>query len=125
MDFWLVGIGGFAGALLRYYVGQGVGRWLGASFPYGTFLINVSGSWFLGFVGTLALDHGTLISPAWRLLLMVGFVGAFTTFSTFMFEGLQLVRQGAIAEAAWYVGGSVAVGFAAVWVGYLMARLVP
>lgn len=125
MDFWLVGIGGFVGALARYYVSQGVGRWLGASFPYGTFLINVTGSWFLGFVGTLALDHGTLVPPSMRWLLMVGFVGAYTTFSTFMFESLQLVKQGAIAEAALYAAGSLVVGLVAVWVGSLMARLVP
>ena len=121
----MVGLGGFVGALARYYAGQAAGRWFGVSFPYGTFLINVSGSWFLGFIGTLALAHGSLLTPPLRLLLGVGFVGAFTTFSTFMFESLQLVREGALSEAALYLGGSVAVGLVAVWVGSLTARLVP
>ena len=126
MDKYLVVLAG-AGlcGLARYVAGTWIMAKYAGRFPLGTFLINVTGSWFLGFVGTLALDHGTLVTPAMRLLLTVGFVGAYTTFSTFMFEALQLVRQGAVAEAGLYAAGSLVVGFAAVGVGYLMARLVP
>lgn len=120
--FLLVGLGGFLGANARYLVGQwAAARW-GTAFPWGTFLVNVSGCFILGLFATLALRLGW--ADGWRLLVAVGFVGAYTTFSTFEFESLQLIAQGRqIGAALGNVVGSVVAGFAAAFLGVLAARL--
>lgn len=121
----LVGLGGISGALARYYMGILLAQRLGTAFPYGTFAINVTGCFILGLVGTLAVERAAVVSPELRLLIGVGFCGAYTTFSTFGFETLALLRMGAVLEAGLYVLASNVAGLVAVYIGFLLARLVP
>jgi CrcB protein len=118
----IVGLGGFVGANARYLVGEWAQEKWGAGFPYGTFLINVTGSFILGLFATLSLSLSW--RPEWRLFVAIGFVGAYTTFSTFEYESIQLIAQGGrYREAAVNLLGSVIVGFFAAWLGVIIARL--
>ena len=94
----------------------------GAAFPLGTLIINLSGSFLVGVILTLLTDRA-IADPAWRLILVVGFCGAYTTFSTYSFETVALLQQGTYALAALYALGSVALGLGAVVAGMLVARL--
>src|SRR5437773_9693495 len=117
----LVGCGGFFGAIARYAVGLLVARRLGSHWPWGTFLINVTGCFAIGFFLTLASERFA-VPEAWRLLFPVGFVGAYTTFSSYEWEAFRLVQDGAWARTLTYLLGSVVVGFAAVFLGVVLAR---
>jgi CrcB protein len=118
-----VAAGGAFGAILRYYLGGTVlGRWA-APFPLATFVINVSGSFFIGFFLTLTAERFQ-VDPLIRLALAVGFVGAFTTFSTFEYETARLFEDGVRIYALLNIALSVVVGFAAVWGGIFSARLI-
>lgn len=117
----LVGLGGMAGAVARYGVSLAVERWWTADFPLGTFLVNVTGSFAVGLVMALALERGA-IGPEFRLALTTGFLGAFTTFSTFEYETSRLVGTGAWLTAGLYVALSFLAGFAAVQVGTALGR---
>src|ERR1043166_3226285 len=117
----VVGMGGFLGANMRFLLGRWAQHKWGTDFPYGTFLINVSGSFFLGLFATLT--NRLAWNDAWRLLIAIGFVGAFTTFSTFEYETFELMRQGSLLRAGANVFGSVTVGFLAVYIGVVVARL--
>lgn len=122
VPYMIIGLGGFIGANARYIVGQWAAERWGPGLPYGTFLINVSGSFILGLFGTLALHLGW--SPNTRLLIAVGILGAYTTFSTFEYETLQLIADGArYRAAAANLLVSVLCGFAAAWFGVIVARL--
>lgn len=119
--FLAVGAGGFLGAIARYAVGLLVARFWSGEFPVATFLINVSGSFVLGFFMALSAERLGL-DPTWRLLVATGFVGAYTTFSTFEYETHRLVEVGATAWAMANVLASVLVGFLAVRLGAALAR---
>ena len=119
----LVGVGGFIGANARFVVARLVGGLVDTGFPVATFLINVSGSLLLGIIGTLVAQRLTPHSDAVRLALGVGFLGAYTTFSTFEFETNALVQQGDWAAAAINVGASVTIGFLALRAGVALAGL--
>ena len=119
----LVGVGGFIGANTRFLVATVVGRLVDTEFPLGTFVVNITGSFLLGIIGTLVLQRMTPHSNALRLALGVGFIGAYTTFSTFEFEANTLVEQNAWPVAALYVGASVALGFIAVRGGIALASM--
>lgn len=116
MQYLAVGVAGFLGAVTRLAVGQLCLRWVPGSFPVGTMLINVSGSfvlgWFLGWAGTKAEVSDTL-----RLAVAVGFVGSYTTFSTLMHDSNRLFRSSAEVQAAVNLGLSLALGLAAVRLG--------
>lgn len=112
----LVFLGGGAGSVLRYLVGKWIGAFAPhAAFPWGTFAVNVLGSLLIGLLATLA-TRGTL-SAEWRLMLVVGFCGGFTTFSTFSRESLALLTGGQALTFVLYAAGSVALGLAAAWCG--------
>jgi len=114
----LVGAGGFVGSALRYIVSTGVQRYLGESWlPYGTLAVNIVGCFVIGLLAGLA-DSRQLLSPETRLVLMVGLLGGFTTYSTFAYDSLALLKGGGIAAAAAYIVLHVIVGLAAVWLGY-------
>lgn len=114
-------MGGAAGAVARHLVGGwAAARW-GTTFPYGTLAINVVGSFLLGAVATLTTER--FVAPEARLLIGVGFLGAFTTFSTFSYESLQLLSDGGFLPATLNLFGSLAAGLAAVWLGMVLARL--
>ena len=119
--FLVVGFGGCLGAMARYGVHLAVATFWSRPFPLGTFLINVSGSFVLGFFSTFAAGRLD-IAPEWRLFVGTGFVGAYTTFSTFEYETQRLTEAGAAVWAALNVVCSVVAGYAAVWLGIRLAR---
>jgi CrcB protein len=117
----LVGAGGALGAIARWAVGTfAVSRW-GNAWPWGTFLINVSGCFFIGFFLTLTSER-VIIHEGWRYLFPVGFVGAYTTFSTYEYELFTMVQGGAWLRALSYLVSSTVVGFAAVLLAAWVAR---
>lgn len=94
-----IAIGGASGACLRYFISQLMLQWFGKGFPFGTLLVNVTGSFLLGFLYSL-LEHGQLEAGLWRTTVGVGFLGALTTFSTFSVDTLMLFQQGFWLKAA-------------------------
>jgi fluoride exporter len=116
VQFVWVGLAGSLGAILRYWLDGVVSRWAGGLFPWGTFAVNMTGCFIIGFLSAL-LTGRFLPHPVLRTAVLVGFVGAYTTFSTFAYETLQLLRGGAIAVAIANVAGSVVAGLIAVWLG--------
>ena len=122
MDYLWVGLGGMLGSVARYWVGGEVASRLGAVFPYGTFLINVTGSFVLGFL--MAYLGLRTASPSWRLFLAVGFCGGYTTFSTYTYETLKLVEEGSLLLASVYFLGGPVLGFGAVVLGMALGRFV-
>jgi CrcB protein len=123
-NFLLVAAGGGCGAMARYFVSTKVQSLAhGSAFPLGTFAANALGCLAIGVLAAVADDRGT-IPPSLRLLLGVGFLGGFTTFSTFGFEAFELLRRGWVGLAALHVLGQVTVGIGAVALGYWLARTV-
>ena len=122
MTYLAISIGAVMGANARFLVGLWVADRLGTSFPYGTFVINVTGSFVIGIVLTLSTEH---LVPDWfRPLLAIGFLGAYTTFSTFSYETLSLVQNGAWVSALVNIVASVSVAFVGVYAGTVVARLI-
>ena len=119
--FLVVAAGGAAGAVARYGVTLIVAMFWKRDFPLATFLINVSGSFILGFFSTLTAER-LGVDPIWRLLIATGFVGAYTTFSTFEYETERLTEAGALSWGIINVVSSVVVGFIAVRLGVVLAR---
>ncbi len=115
----LIGIGGFVGAIARYGLSGLVYQWLGTDFPYGTLVVNVVGAFVLGFVMTAVLKGVAL--PA-RNMITIGFLGAFTTFSTFSYETLVLLQHGELWRGLLNIVGSVGLGLIAVGLGAVFAR---
>jgi CrcB protein len=119
--FLAVAAGGALGAMARYAIGLMMAGVWKREFPLATFLINVSGSFVLGFFVAWGAER-TAIDPLWRLLVTTGFLGAYTTFSTFEMETYALTDAGAIGLAVLNVIGSVVAGFIAVHLGIALAR---
>lgn len=117
-----VAFGGAMGACLRYYLGTTVLARTALPFPTSTFVINVTGSFIIGFFLTLASERFD-IDPYLKLIVAIGFIGAYTTFSTFEFETADLIANRESLYALLYVALSVIVGFAAVWAGITTARM--
>lgn len=111
--------GGAVGAVARLVIGTQIGR-LNYRFPLGTFVINITGCFFLGWFTSFALKHS--LSDVTRLAIGVGFVGAYTTFSTFIFESNRLADEGAIFQSLVNLIGSLVVGLIAVRLGMMLAR---
>jgi CrcB protein len=119
--FLAVACGGAFGAVARYSVALFVANFWRSDFPLATFLINVSGSFILGFFSTFAAERSA-IDPLWRLLVATGFIGGYTTFSTFEYETQRLTESGALWWGALNVISSVMAGYAAVQLGVILAR---
>jgi CrcB protein len=119
----MIALGGAVGALARYQLALMIQTRIPTGFPWGTFIVNVSGCLVMGIVTTL-LTERLVVHPNWRFLVPIGFIGAYTTFSTFELETFR-----AVADGAWFVGGmnivgSVLAGYLALWVGVVLARVV-
>jgi fluoride exporter len=120
--YWMVGLGGFLGSIARFWLGSYITYRVGARFPFGTFVINISGSFLIGFIVTL-LGERAHWNPNLLYLIPIGFIGAYTTFSTFELEAFRNVRTGEVLMALLYVVLSVTVGFVAVWLGVLTGKM--
>jgi fluoride exporter len=121
MKYLWVALGGALGSAARFAVGLWIYRRMGTRFPYGTFVINVSGCFIVGFALSV-IDERMGLPPAWRLAIPIGFVGAYTTFSTFEYETLRLAQHGQAAMGLLYLVLSVVLGYGAVWLGIAAAR---
>jgi fluoride exporter len=119
--FWIA-IGGALGSVARYGCSSLAARWIGETFPWGTLIVNVAGSFVIGLFATLTGPDGrVLASPDARQFVMVGLCGGYTTFSSFSLQTLNLVRDGDFAQAGLNVVLSVFACLASVWLGYLAA----
>ncbi len=117
-----ISLGAIAGALSRYYLTVWFTQRFGISFPYGTFVINLSGCFLMGFFATLALYKADIISPEARLLVATGFLGAYTTFSTYGLDTINLLNSGNLAKTAFYWVGSATLGIISIQLGVILAR---
>lgn len=123
MAIWWVGLGGFLGANARYLLGGYIAERYGAAFPLGTFVINVTGSFILGFFMAFAQER-PWVAPSARLMFAVGFVGAYTTFSTFEYETMRLIEERELLLATLNVFGSLLTGALAVFAGIVLGEWV-
>lgn len=121
--FLIISLGAILGANVRYWVGGWAAERFGTTFPYGTLLINVTGSLVLGFFITLVTDR-FLVDPRWRLLVAIGFLGSYTTFSTYTYESMNLILTGQVWSGVLNLFGSSILGAAAVVSGILLGRAV-
>lgn len=116
-----IALGGAAGAVARFLVANGIYGWFGRSFPLGTLFVNVSGSFLMGFLTAFLLQRFTMVVE-YRAALLVGFLGAYTTFSTFALESFYLFEEGELAKAALNIFLSTVLCLVAVWFGMLLGR---
>ena len=120
-----IALGGALGSMARYATTNLVAGWLGGHFPWGTLIINVAGSFIIGFFGALTGPGGRVfVANDARLFVMVGICGGYTTFSSFSLQTLDLMRDGAYLRAGLNVGGSVVLCLIAVWIGYAVAAAI-
>ncbi len=117
----LVGLAGACGALARYLLGRFIAEHAGSQFPWGTFIINVSGSFVIGLLAALVTHK--MLSVAAQTVLATGFLGGYTTFSTMSWEGVQLARGGSTTRSMLYLGGSALVGMLAALLGVIVGGL--
>lgn len=117
----LVGAGGFVGAVARYLVTLAL-PFIGTGFPFGTLVVNVVGCLLIGFISEMSITS-SLVSPELRLLLATGFCGGFTTFSSYMFEIMFLLRDGEILYASIYLFGSIIGGIFFLYIGMQLAKM--
>jgi CrcB protein len=124
MTLVFIAVGGAAGAVSRYLIEGWVEDLAGGRFPWGTFAVNISGSFLLGVVFALAVDRA-IVAPEIRVPVMIGFIGSYTTFSTLMLESWRLVEEGDYLFMFGNLVGSVVVGMVAVVAGLALGRLLP
>ncbi|HEX5552547.1 MAG TPA: fluoride efflux transporter CrcB [Chitinophagaceae bacterium] len=117
----LVGAGGFVGSVARFLSQQLIARYYPSSFPWGTLAVNVVGCFIIGMVYAFG-EKGNLLSPELRLLLATGFCGGFTTFSSFAYENVALMRDGELLYTFVYIAASVVIGLLAAYLGVLIVK---
>ncbi len=119
-----VALGGALGSVARFWVAGTMAALVGARFPWGTLLINVLGSFVIGAMAGLTLTPARMgVHPDFRIFVMVGICGGFTTFSSFSLQTLELLQAGEIVPAFGYILGSVVLCLVFVWLGWLLGRL--
>ncbi len=121
--FLVISAGAILGANARYWIGDWAAQKLGANFPYGTFIINLTGSLLIGFFLTLATER-LMIDPRLRLLIAVGFLGAYTTFSTYAYESFNLIINGQWMSGLINLFGSTLLGVLAVGLGVYLGKAI-
>ncbi|MFM7191631.1 MAG: fluoride efflux transporter CrcB [Microcystaceae cyanobacterium] len=119
-----IALGAIPGALCRFYISTWLTQWLGEGFPYGTFIVNLSGSLLMGFIVTYALERVAL-SPDVRVFLAVGFLGSYTTFSTYALDTVLMLSSKPLAMTLFYSLGSAGLGAIALVLGGIIARQMP
>lgn len=119
----LIGFAGALGALARYGLGGLVQRFAGVTFPWGTFVVNIVGAFLFGLIWS-SVEQRLVISAESRVIILSGFLGAFTTFSSFMFETSSLIGEGQWTLAALNLGGQMVLGLVAMFLGLAAGRLV-
>jgi CrcB protein len=117
-----ISLGAIAGALCRYYIGAWFAQLFGTAIPYGTLLINISGCFVMGFFATLSLERAIAIHPDVRLLVTTGFLGSYTTFSTYALDMARLLEHSWESNLL-YCSGSVALGLLALQLGIALAKV--
>ena len=123
LKYLMVGIGGCLGSILRFWLGRYIVSKMGTRCPNGTFVVNITGSFLVGLIFAW-LTVRTSWSPNWRYLIPIGFIGGYTTFSSFEYETLRTIQDGQIGLGLLYVAASVVVGFVAVWGGMIAGRAI-
>lgn len=123
MQLIVIAAGGAAGAVMRYLVSNGVYQWLGRGFPWGTLAVNAIGSLLMGLLFVL-LSERLALGPQWKGFLLIGFLGAFTTFSTFSMETLNLLENGEMGRALLNMVGSVVICVGVAWLGVVAGRTI-
>lgn len=118
-----VAIGGAFGAMARFLVSSGVYQWLGKDFPYGTLVVNILGSFLLGLLTESLLLNRVAFAQDYRSAILIGFIGAFTTFSTFSLDTVYLLEQGQLPKAMINVVGSIGTCLVAIWLGLICSRI--
>ena len=117
----LIAVGGALGSVARFWVGSTIAGRMGIRFPYGTLVVNMTACVIIGFSLTY-MGRRAGLNPAWRFLIPIGFIGAYSTFSTYEWETLSTLRSGAFVLAVLYAAGSLVLGLAAVWGGSWLAE---
>jgi CrcB protein len=123
MEFLWVGIGGFFGANARHFFGREIAHRLGMTFPYSTMIVNLTGAFLIGVLFTLLTDR-VVDDPIWRQLIIVGFLGGYTTFSSYTLETVSLMQDGRWSVALLYVLGSNLLGLVACFAGIWAVRAI-
>jgi len=118
----LVGTGGFLGSISRFLTSRFMQSYFPSAFPFGTFVVNISGCFLIGLIFGFS-ERSSLLTPGWKMFLAVGFCGGFTTFSTFANENLALLRDGEVLNFLLYTGLSVFLGIAATFLGVLITKI--
>ncbi len=119
----IVGTGGFIGSVMRYLLQVFVEKDLTSTFPWGTFIANIIGSFIIGIVFALA-EKGNVLSAEWRMFLAVGICGGFTTFSSFAYNNLTMLKEHSFGQLLWNVGGSLFFGILAVYLGIILVKAI-
>jgi len=119
--YFLVALGGALGALARYQLAAIIQARVPAGFPWGTFVVNITGCLVMGIAATLLAER-LVVHPGWRFFIPIGFIGAYTTFSTFEYETFRAVTEGSWMIGFSNVAGSVIAGYVALWAGVVIAR---
>lgn len=119
-----IALGGALGTLGRYWISEAFSGWFGSGFPWGTVFINVTGSFVIGFFGTLTGPDGrVLVSTAARQFVMIGLCGGYTTFSSFSLQTLDMAQKGEWSVAGIHIVGSVVLCLVGVWAGAIAASM--
>jgi CrcB protein len=116
-----VGTGGFIGSILRYLVQYYTEKIMASTFPLGTLIANIAGSFILGIIFALA-EKGNLLSAEWRIFLAVGICGGFTTFSSFAYNNFTMIKEQNYMQLFFNVGGSLVLGIFAVYLGIIIVK---
>jgi CrcB protein len=119
----VISLGAIPGALSRYYITIWLAKWLGTHFPFGTFVINLSGALLIGFFATLT-DARVIVPSDLQLLIIVGFLGSYTTFSTYALDTVFLLRSGSRFKSLLYCIGSIVLGRVCLKIGIIIAEII-